>query len=74
MKTVFVTSFHPHISRNILSTDALATVQSAPDTRVVLVVPDYKKEYFASRFGGEHVIIEGVPTYQASKTWRGLFF
>src|SRR3989344_879784 len=74
MQTVFVTSFHPHISRNILRTDVLEILRHTHALRVVLVVPDYKKEYFTANFGGANVIVEGVRLYQASRTTRGLFF
>lgn len=72
MNTIFVTSFHPHISRNILSAGVLFRLASF--ARVVLIVPDYKKSFFEENFGGENVIVKGMPMYQASKFWRGLFF
>ena len=71
MKTIFVTSFHPHISRNILSAGVLPRLASV--TRVILVVPNYKKSFFEEQFG-KNAIIEGASIYQASKTKRGLFF
>lgn len=72
MKTLFVTSFHPHISRNILSAGVLS--RFARLMRVVLIVPNYKKSFFEEQFGSENVFVEGVSMYQASKFWRGLFF
>ncbi|MEK7502869.1 MAG: CDP-glycerol glycerophosphotransferase family protein [Patescibacteria group bacterium] len=74
MKTLFVTSFHPHISRNILSTEVLEKFKKTPGLRVVILAPSYKKEYFEKNFGGGNVAIEGVPMYQASKTKLGLLF
>lgn len=74
MKTLFVTSFHPHISRNILGTEVLEKLKKTPDLRVVILTPFYKKDYFKKKFGGENIAIEGVPMYQASKTKRGLLF
>lgn len=73
MKTIFVTSFHPHISRNILSAGVLERL-IIKGLQVILIVPNYKKSFFNGRFGGPSVSIEGIQPYQASKTWRGLFF
>lgn len=74
MKKILITSFHPMISRNILAGGVLRRLADAPDVSVVLVVPEYKVSYFTERYGGEHITIEGVPLYRASKTWRGLLF
>ncbi len=72
MKTIFIASFHPHISRNILATDALRILKARKDLRIVVVAPDYKAEYFREKFGGGNVVIEGIKPYQASATARGL--
>lgn len=58
MKTIFITSFHPLISRNILSTKFLDLVGQG--NRVILFVPDFKRDYFVKEFSGPNVIIEGV--------------
>lgn len=59
MKTIFISSFHALISRNILETSILkALIEKG--VRVVLIVPIAKKEYFQNEFGGEQVIVEGV--------------
>lgn len=72
MKTIFITSFHPHISRNILATSAFRILKARQDLRIVVVVPDYKASYFKEKFGGGNIVIEGVKPYQASATLRGL--
>jgi len=72
VKTIFITSFHPHISRNILATSAFGILKARQDLRIVVVVPDYKTAYFKEQFGGGNVVIEGVKPYQASATRRGL--
>ncbi|OGF66328.1 hypothetical protein A3I27_02465 [Candidatus Giovannonibacteria bacterium RIFCSPLOWO2_02_FULL_43_11b] len=74
MKTIFITSFHSHISRNILLSDFFEKLKAKKDLRIVLIVPIFKAEYFKSTFGGENVFVEGVPLYLASKTFLGLFF
>lgn len=72
MKTVFISSFHPYISRNVLSTDAFSMLANNSDVRVVLFTLDYKKDYFKKTFGRENVIIEGVPFRAASKRFVSL--
>lgn len=72
MKTIFITSFHLLISRNILSTPILTILSQ--HVRVVVLVPDYKAEYFRKAFGGQNIIVEGVAANQASKRRSGLFF
>lgn len=74
MKTIFITSFHGHISRNILSTDVLPLLKEQKEIRVIILVPAYKADYFRDNFAGGNIIIEGVNPYQASKTGLGLFF
>lgn len=58
MKTIFITSFHPLISRNILATGLLNMLGRT--ARIVLLVPDFKKEYFKKIFGGKNILVEGV--------------
>lgn len=60
MRTIFITSFHGLISRNILATPLLDMLVGAHGFRVVLLVPDYKVEFFKKQYGREGVIIEGV--------------
>jgi len=62
MRTIFISSFHSLISRNILSTDALKVLGSQEDVRAIIFVPNHKKEYFEKYFKKENVIIEGVNT------------
>lgn len=74
MKTIFITSFHAHISRNILGTDVLSLLKADKNLRTVILAPDYKIDYFRTHFGAENILIEGIPLYQASKSWNGLLF
>lgn len=59
MKTIFISSFHNLISRNILEAGVLDRLVSH-DMRVVLLVPLDKVGYFQKAFGSELIIIEGV--------------
>ena len=73
MKTIFLTSFHVLIGRNILATDALRLLTDR-EIRIILIVPDYKKDYFEKQFGHTGVVVEGVPVYGYSRTLAGFFF
>src|SRR3989344_5672954 len=70
MKTVFITSFHALISRNILQTSLLREL-ARDGIRVVLVVPDYKKSYFQEQFSASQVTVVGVST---NLSRRDIFF
>src|SRR3989338_3576472 len=59
-KTIFLTSFHPLISRNILMSGVLPML--AAQERVVVFVPAHKASYFEEHFSAPHIIIEGVNT------------
>jgi len=73
MKTVFITSFHSYISRNVLTNSFLETLR-ASGHELVLVVPAYKVDFFKAQFVASPLIVEGVQTGQVSRTRRGLFF
>ncbi len=58
-KTIFITSCHPLISRNIISTGILDLLLKN-NSRVVLIVPIQKVDFFTKAFGREGVYVEGV--------------
>lgn len=61
MKTIFITSFHPLISRNILLNNGFFnTLLADNQIRLVIFCPDYKQSYFERNFKENNVIIEGV--------------
>ena len=64
--TIFISSFNPFISRNILCTDAMGLFRSREDVLIVIFVPDYKSAYFAKQFGGPNIVVEGVNLPSAS--------
>ena len=66
MKTIFITSFNPFVTRNILFTDVFRVVRSK-NLRIVIFCPDYKKNYFEKNFQKDNVIIEGVKAQRATK-------
>lgn len=58
MKTILITSFHPLISRNILSAGVLKRLLDE-NIRIVLLVPQKKVQFFREHFIDKAVIIEG---------------
>ncbi len=60
MKTIFVSSFHPYTSRNILSTDAYRHLIGEKNLRVVLFVHARKKDFIERMFGASYVVVEGI--------------
>lgn len=62
MKTIFISSFQPFISRNILNSEALTVLRNQADTRIVILVPRDKIDFFSSYFSFPNVIIEGINT------------
>jgi len=61
MKTVLITVFQSFISRSILGTDALGNLLQRKDIRVVLLVPDFKADYYREILAGRgNLIVEPV--------------
>lgn len=60
MRTIFISSFNPFISRNILLTDVFRLIKKRSDVHTIIFVPDYKVGYFRKHFGSPGVIIEGI--------------
>ena len=61
MRTIFITSFHPLISRNILSTPLFDFLLVDRELQIVLLVPEDKRGFFQKEFGRDRVIVETVP-------------
>lgn len=60
-KTILISAFNPFVLRNILISGALPML--ARHFQVVVLVPDYKKEYFQKEIGSEKIIIEGEASF-----------
>lgn len=58
MKTIFITSFHSLISRNILGSGLLE--QLAPNNRLVILAPELKVDYFLKEFSRKNVFVEAI--------------
>ncbi len=63
-KTIFITSCHPLISRNIISTGILSMLKKE-NIKTVLIVPESKRTYFAETF--PEAIVEGVSLKQGKR-------
>lgn len=73
--TIFISSFHSLISRNILATSVIDRLLAAdPDVRIVILCPRRKRIFFEEEFGQERVICEGVPLrlYRGDLAMRAL--
>lgn len=81
MKTIFISAFHPFISKNILNTDVFKILKSQEDLKIVLIVSEIKREFFEKNYSTPNVIVEGVDTakFSASRSnnffsWAAFFF
>src|SRR3989344_5007314 len=61
-KTIFITSFHPLISRNILSTPLIGRLIGENGLRVVVIAPQKKKSFFERELSGSGAVLEFVNT------------
>lgn len=74
MKTIFITSFHPVVSRDIISTNIIPFLTEEKNVRVVVFVPNYKKSFFEKYYTRPHVVFEGIPSGFSQRSRRLLFF
>lgn len=74
MKTIFITSFHAFISKNILNTDVFKILKKRKDLKIVLLVPAILKDFFEINYGSENVIIEGIDLSPSQKSRSDNFF
>lgn len=74
MRTLFLTSFHSFISKNVLNTGVLKALKAAPDLRVVLLVPKEKAAFFERHYGGGNVAVEGVDVAVVTSSPRDVLF
>lgn len=73
MKTIFITSFHSIISKNILSTDILKMLANEEHLRIVIFVPEHKKDLFKQYYAYPNVIFEGVDVTALAKGKKNTF-
>ena len=74
MKTLFITSFHSLISKNILNTDVLRRLRGERDMRVVILVQENKASFFERHYASENVVIQGIDTSRIAGSKSNTFF
>lgn len=67
MKTIFITSLNPFVTRNILFTDVFKTLRAKEGTRFVIFCPAKKVDYFQKNFASPNVVIEGIESQMVSR-------
>ncbi|MDO8676868.1 MAG: CDP-glycerol glycerophosphotransferase family protein [Candidatus Azambacteria bacterium] len=60
MKTIFITAFHPFISKNILNTDVFKLLKARNDLKIILLVPESKSDFFKDNYGSDKVVVESI--------------
>lgn len=74
MKTIFITAFHPFISKNILNTDVFKILEARNDLKIILLVPSARREFFETNYSSQSVAVEGIDTAQFSNSRSNSFF
>lgn len=74
MKTIFITSFHPFISKNILNTDVFKILRTKSDLKIVLLVPQIKEDFFQANYASDNVTVEGIDLAPFSNSRSNSFF
>ena len=70
--TIFLTDFHPFVSKNILSSGVLDNFSK--NSKVILFVFKDKEDYFKSIYQNENVFVEGVDLGWEIRNRRNKFF
>ncbi len=74
MKTIFITAFHPFISKNIFNTDVFRILKQKENLKIIILVPNAVKDFFEKNYGSENVAIEGIDLAPFSASRRNRFF
>ncbi|MBI2635374.1 MAG: CDP-glycerol glycerophosphotransferase family protein [Parcubacteria group bacterium] len=74
MKTIFITAFHPFISKNILNTDVFKILKARNDLKIILLVPVILKDFFENNYRSDNVIVEGVDLMPFKNSSSNNFF
>ncbi len=74
MKTIFISSFHPFISKNILNTDVFKILQQKNDLKIILLAPAIMKDFFEDNYRSENVIIENIDLAPFQNSRSNIFF
>ena len=72
MKTIFISNFHPFITRNILDSGVLDSFSK--NSKVILFVFKDKENYFRDIYRKNNVIVEGIDLNKEIRSRRNKFF
>ena len=72
-KAIFISAFSNFVVRNILDTDFLGLLKKEENLRIVIIAPEYKKDYLKENFESGNVVVEGVaePALDKGKIFLG---
>ncbi len=73
-KKIFITVFHPFITKNILDTEVFSTLRSNENTHIFLLVPSHKEQFIRDNYSYENVAIIGVPVTKIIKNKLAVIF
>ncbi|OGD43080.1 hypothetical protein A3I82_01715 [Candidatus Azambacteria bacterium RIFCSPLOWO2_02_FULL_42_10] len=74
MKTIFITAYHPFISKNILNTNVFGILKQRKNLRIILLVPVILKDFFENNYRFDNVVIESIDLAPFSKSRLSNFF
>lgn len=74
MKTIFFVATNRFIFTNIINTDVFKDFSKNPNVRIILLVPDYKKDFFVQHVAATNIIIEGINVSRILSTGWSRFF
>ncbi len=74
MKTIFISSYHPFISKNILNTGVFGILKQRKDLKIVILAPAVLKDFFENNYCSDNVIIEGIDLSPFSRSRLNNFF
>src|SRR3989344_6429226 len=74
MKTIFITAYHPFISKNILNTNVFGILKQRKNLRIILLVPVILKDFFENNYRFDNVVIESIDLAPFSKSRLSNFY
>lgn len=69
-KVILITVFHSLVSKNILNTDAIINLRDSNKYKIVLLVPQIKKDFFVAHYAHKNIAIEGIDMQTFGEGWK----
>ncbi|MHB1330561.1 MAG: CDP-glycerol glycerophosphotransferase family protein [Minisyncoccota bacterium] len=73
-KKIFITVFHPFITKNILDTEVFSTLRSNKDISIFLLVSDHKERFIRKNYSDSNVTVIGIPVSKIIQSKLAIFF